>query len=109
MNQFKIAFIILLIGVFSSGCYTIVYNSVEGDVLNDEVTYYPPPVYYPHPAPPPVYYPPPPCPFPAPVEPPPPEYKTRQPENNGSDRKRDDGVVGPIRNKGGRGNNGSRR
>ncbi len=69
MNQFKIAFIVLLIGLFSSGCYTTVYTSVDGDVYNQETTIIVPPTppfHYPHPAPPPVYYPPP--------APPPPNY-----------------------------------
>jgi hypothetical protein len=109
MNQFKIAFIVILIGLFSSGCYTTVYNSVDGDVYNHETIIIvppPPPVYYPLPVPPPVYYPPPPN-YPPP--PPPEEYKTRPPENGSGDRTRDDGVVGEIRKKGGRGNDGSRR
>jgi len=111
MNQFKIAFIVLLIGLFSSGCYTVVYNTVEGDVYNEE------PIYYPPPAPPPVYYPSPPifvpappvAPPPRPITPRPPEYKTRPPENDGGNKKRDPGVIDPIRNGGGRGNDGGRR
>lgn len=114
MNQFKIAFIVLLIGLFSSGCYTTVYTSVDGDVYNQETTIIVPPTppfHYPHPAPPPVYYPPP-AP-PPPNYPPPtprePEYKTRPPENNGGNKKRDPGVIDPIRIGGGRGNDEGRR
>ncbi len=112
MNHFNIAFIVLLVGLFSSGCYTTVYTSVDGDVYNEHTTIIvpppPPPVYYPSPpiilpAPPPVYYPPPP---PTPREP---GYKTRPPENDGGNKKRDPGVIRPIRNGGGRGNDGSRR
>ena len=115
MNQFKIAFIVLLIGLFSSGCYTTVYTSVDGDVYNQQTTIIvppPPPVYYPSPpiiipAPPPVAPPPHP---PHPIKPPrPPEYKTRPPENSGGNKERDPGVIDPIRNGGGRGNDGSRR
>jgi len=106
MNQLKIVFIVLLIGMFSSGCYTVVYNNVDGDVYNQETTIIvpPPPTYYPHPAPPPVYYPPPPP--PAPKEP---EYKTRPPENNGGNKERDPSVIDPIRNGGERGNGVGRR
>ena len=111
MNQFKIAFIVLLIGLFSSGCYTTVYTSVDGDVYNQETTIIvppPPPVYYPSPpiiipAPPPV------APPTRPIAPRPPGYKTRPPENSGGNKERDPGVIDPIRKKGGRGNDGSRR
>ncbi len=105
MNQFKIAFIVLLITAFSSGCYTTIYNSV---VYIEEPSPPPPPPRPPRPHPP--YYPPQPIIIiPTPVNPPPQDYKTRPPENNDSKRKRDDGVVGQIRDKGGRGNDGSRR
>ena len=101
MKQLKIAFIILILGLFSSGCYTVVYNTVEGDVYSEGPTYYPP---QPPPPPyPPVYYPPPP---PAPKEP---EYKTRPPKNDGGNKKRNPGVIDPIRIGGSRGNDGSRR
>ena len=111
MNQCKIAFIVLLITAFSSGCYTTIYNSVDGDVYNQETTIIVPP------PPPPVYYPSPPIILPTPVTPPPPRpiaprppgYKTRPPENSGGNKERDPGVIDPIRKKGGRGNDGSRR
>ena len=102
MNQFKIGCIVLLLGLFTSGCYTVVHYNVAGDVNE----YYPPQP----PPPPPPYYPPQPIIIiPTPVNPPPQDYKTRPPENNDGKRKRDDGVVGQIRDKGGRGNDGSRR
>jgi len=105
MNQFKIAFIVLLLGVFSSGCYTTIYNSVEGDVYIENP---PPPTRPPRPHPP--YYPPQPIIIiPAPVEPAPPEYKTRPPENDGGNKKRNPGVIDPIRIGGGRGNDEGRR
>ena len=111
MNQFKIAFVVLLIGLFSSGCYTTVYTSVDGDVYNQETTIIvppPPPVYYPSP---PIILPAPPpfAPPPRPIAPRPPEYKTRPPENGSGDRRRDDVINDPIRNGGGRGNDGGRR
>jgi len=108
MNQLKIAFIVLLIALSSSGCYTTVYNSVDGDVYNQQTTIIvpPPPAYYPSP---PIILPAPVTPPPRPIEPRPPEYKTRPPENSGSDRKRDDVINDPIRNGGGRGNDGGRR
>ena len=120
MNQLKIAFIVLIIGLFTSGCYTVVFNSVDGDDYVEGIAYEPPPQPYRPVNPDPPYRPPyrPPVEppviqpiviVPLPVAPPPEEYKTRPPENSGGDRKRDDGVVGPIRDKGGRGNNGSRR
>jgi len=118
MNQFKIVFIALVIGLFTSGCYTMVYLEEDGDYV-EEIAYEPPPQPY-RPVNPiidPPYRPPyrPPVQPPVinpiiiiypPVAPPPPEYKTRPPENNGGDKKRDPGV---IRNGGGRGNDGSRR
>jgi hypothetical protein len=106
MNQLKIAFIVLLTGLFSSGCYTTIYNSVDGDVYNQETTIIvpPPPVYYPSP---PIFVPAPPvAPPPRPIAPRPPEYITRPTDN---DRERDPGVIDPIRNGGGRGNDGGRR
>ena len=107
MNQLKIAFTVLLVGVFSSGCYTIVYNTAGGDVFYEEPTPpppLPPPPRPPHPNPP--YYPPQPIIIvPAPVKPPPPKYITRPPGN----KQRDPGVVDPKRNGGGRGNDGGRR
>jgi len=106
MNQFKIAFIVLLIGLFTSGCYTVVYNTVEGNVYSEGPTYYPPQP----PPPPPPYYPPSPSPpnYP-PSQPPPEEYKTRPPENDGGNKKRNPGVIDPIRIGGGRGNDGGRK
>lgn len=99
MKQLKIVFIIILIAIFSSGCYTVVHYNVAGDVIEN-----PPP---PPPRPNPPHYPPQPIIIiPAPVNPPPQDYKTRNPEN-GNDRRRDD-VIDPIRNGGGRGNDGGR-
>ena len=66
MNQFKIAFIVLLIGLFSSGCYTVVHYNVASDINE----YYPP-----QPPPPPPHHPPHPPNYPP--APPPEEYKTR--------------------------------
>ena len=117
MNHFKVGFIALFIGLFLQGCYTVVYLVADEDEYVEEVVYNPPthPV---SPEPPfrPPYRPPvrPPSINPIviihpPIAPPPPEYKTRPPENSGSYRERDDGVVGSIRDKGGRGDNGSRR
>jgi len=120
MNQFKIAFIALLIGLFTSGCYTVVYLTDEEDEYVEEVAYVPPTQPYIPPAPPYLPGPPerpirPPVQPPVinpiiiihpPIAPPPPEYKTRPPENDGGDKKRDPGV---IRNGGGRGKDGSRR
>ncbi|NNG26654.1 MAG: hypothetical protein HKM87_03960 [Ignavibacteriaceae bacterium] len=110
MNQLKIAFIVLLIALSSSGCYTTVYNSVDGDVYNQQTTIIvpptPPPAYYPSP---PIILPAPVTPPPRPIEPRPPEYKTRPPENNGGNKKRDPGVVDPIRIGGERGNDEGRR
>lgn len=110
MNQLKIAFIVLLFGILTSGCYTTVYTSVDGDVYNQQTTIIVPP-------PPPVYYPSPPIILPTPVTPPPhrpiaprpPGYKIRPPENGNGNGKRDPGVIDPKRNGGGRGNNGGRR
>ena len=119
MNQFKIAFIALLIGVFTSGCYTVVYLADDEDEYVEEVAYQPPthpyvpepwrpvrppdPPYIggPHPHPRPPNYP--------PSQPPPEEYKTRPPENVGGNKKRDPGVIDPIRIGGGRGNDEGRR
>jgi len=116
MNQFKIVFIALLIGLFTSGCYTVVYLE-EDDGYVEEIAYEPPPQPYPIDPPyRPPYRPPvqPPIVNPIiivlpPVTPPPPEYKTRPPENDGGDRKRDPGVIDPIRIGGGRGNDEGRR
>ena len=47
--------------------------------------------------------------IPTPVNPPPQDYKTRPPEDNDGKRKRDDGVIDPIRIGGGRGNDERRR
>jgi len=116
MNQFKIVFIALLIGLFTSGCYTVVYLEEDDDYV-EEIAYEPPPQPYPIDPP---YRPP----HRPPVQPPivnpiiivlppvapPPEYKTRQPgDNDSGNRKRDDGIIDPKRNGGGRGNDGGRR
>ena len=110
MKQLKIAFIILLIGLFTSGCYTTIYNSVDGDVYNQETTIIvpPPPIVY-YPSPPIIIPAPPVTPPPRPIAPRQPGYKTRPPDNNGGNKQRDPGVVDPIRNGGGRGNDGDRR
>jgi len=111
MNQLKLAFIVLVIGLFTSGCYTTVYTSVDGDVYNQETTIIvpppPPPIYYPSP---PIYTPAPPVAPPSrPIAPLPPKYKTRPPENDGGNKKRDPGVIDPIRIGGGRRNDEGRR
>jgi hypothetical protein len=120
LNQFKIAFIVLLVGLFSSGCYTVVYLADDGDDYVEGIAYEPPPQHYRPVNPDPPYRPPyrPPVEpsviqpiviVPLPVAPPPEEYKTRPPENSGGNKERDPGVIDPIRKKGGRGNDGSRR
>ena len=117
MKQFKIAFIVLLLSLFSSGCYTVVYNSVDEDKYGKEVVYNPParPVSPEPPIRPPVR---PPVQPPVinpiiiiypPITPPPPEYKTRPPENVGGNKKRNPEVIDPIRIGGGRGNDGGRK
>ena len=105
MKGIGVLILLLMFSLSLEGCYTVVYTDV---VYQDN--YYPPPPpppRPPHPHPP--YYPPQPIIIvPTPVNPPPQDYKTRTPES-GNDRKRDDGVVGLIRDKGGRGNDGGRR